>query len=51
MIPEYAKDITFPFFSFVPANLMFACCTFWLLICAIPGNIATSTGSVTWIMY
>lgn len=42
MIPEYAKDVTFPFFSFVPANLMFACCTFWLLICAIPGNIATS---------
>ena len=40
MIPEYARHITFPFYAFVPANLMFACCALWLLLCAIPGNIA-----------
>lgn len=40
MIPEYARHITFPFYAFVPANLMFSCCALWLLICAIPGSIA-----------
>jgi len=41
LIPEHAKEISYPFFSFVPAALMFTCCTVWLLICAVPGNIAT----------
>jgi len=45
MVPEFSKHIMYPFFSFVPGDLMFSSCTFWLLICAIPGNIATSTAS------
>src|SRR5690606_4862530 len=32
-IPDYAQHTMLPFFSFVPAPLLFKCCTSWLLVC------------------
>ncbi len=40
-IPDYAQHTMYPFFCFVPAPNMLLCCTIWLLVCAIPGFIAT----------
>lgn len=41
LIPGHIDSISYSFYSFVPASLMFKCCTSWLLLCAVPGNLAT----------
>ena len=42
-LSDFATNTVFPFYAYVPANLMMICATVWYFIFAVPGNIATST--------
>jgi hypothetical protein len=50
-LSDFATSTIYPFYAYVPANLMMICTTIWYFIFAVPGNIATSTAYVSCELY